>query len=456
MLAKVQPTANKMLLTPAEKEISSAMINLKLREINRLANNTTFYSYKRTMEKSRLFHLMKRMPKGASLDGHLFGLISQEYLYNLTFSSDLCIRIKNNMMRFSYRCTNSTNWLDLTALRRGGVISETLIKDSLSFQPDDLHGFTSYTQKLSNVFNTVKTLLSKRSVLEASIYQMLKEFYQDNVIYVEFRYSLDYFDSKIGRKYEPHETLKICHQVIQRFKRFHSTFFDAKIIYSPQSRKNFDENFGTVVKLTALYPQLLIGFDVRSDKEISIALNRIDEIPISTQLFLFFDENVDFQPNTNLNLIQSAVNRPSRYMYTNNLLRNKLFRKHLKSLGVGITICPLCITRGNLFKLRTHPTVRFIQEEYRIIPSNEYTGFWRARGLSYDWYLLYVFMSGRAADLSFLKQMAINSLIYNGLSEFDNNMALSLWNELWDRFVMEIHQSTPVINTTTHSKAPIK
>ncbi|KRT85913.1 hypothetical protein AMK59_1211, partial [Oryctes borbonicus] len=113
VMAKIQAAPNINALTPEESTISSAFVQLRLREVERVGYNIEFYKYKQKIENSRLFRLIKQMPKGASLDGHLFGLISQDFLYSLTFSPDLCVRIRSNGLRFSYECLNSSGWMHL-------------------------------------------------------------------------------------------------------------------------------------------------------------------------------------------------------------------------------------------------------------------------------------------------------------------------------------------------------
>jgi len=63
-------------------------------------------------------------------------------------------------------------------------------------------------------------------------------------------------------------------------------------------------------------------------------------------------------------------------------------------------------------------------------------------GLSHDWYYAFMGMAGSRADLKFLKQLAINSIMYSAMNTNEKNLAMSRWQEGWVEsidYILEIY-----------------
>ncbi|XP_059164018.1 adenosine deaminase 2-like [Physella acuta] len=83
-----------------------------------------------------------------------------------------------------------------------------------------------------------------------------------------------------------------------------------------------------------------------------------------------------------------------------------------------------------------------------VISSDDRTTF-DAAPLSHDFYVVFLTMSSEMADLTLLKQLAINSIKYSSLDPARKEAAMKLWQTKWDTFVGEPPTSAAPVRAST-------
>lgn len=85
--------------------------------------------------------------------------------------------------------------------------------------------------------------------------------------------------------------------------------------------------------------------------------------------------------------------------------------------------------------LRNHPANYLIANDYPVVITPDDPSFWEAKGLSYDWYVTFMAMASRHADLRLLKQLALNSIRFSSMDDVQKEKALDGWEKQWKNFL---------------------
>ena len=116
-------------------------------------------------------------------------------------------------------------------------------------------------------------------------------------------------------------------------------------------------------------------------------------------------------------------------------------KKMAKEKNIPIEINPISNQVLGLVKdLRNHPAVTLIQEGFPIVISSDAPGLWDAKGLSYDYYSVFMAMAGKNMNLKLLKKLVSNSLQFSTLKGEELEKCQAVFQTLWDKFfIMFMH-----------------
>lgn len=88
--------------------------------------------------------------------------------------------------------------------------------------------------------------------------------------------------------------------------------------------------------------------------------------------------------------------------------------------------------------LRNHPASTFLAQNVSVVISSDNLGFWEVSPLSHDFYVAFLGIASRHADLRTLKKFALNSIAYSLMNETEKNEAYVKWQKKWDTFIDDL------------------
>ncbi|CAG2060823.1 unnamed protein product [Timema podura] len=226
-------------LTKKEVSVNEILMRVKREEFERGFTDPGsflparhFFQAKEDMEKSKTFLIIKQMPKGGALHLHDTGLVSTDYVMNLTYRSGLfmCTTDPSGLLRLHFFVTPDTSceWEELSAVRRRSedvAEFDHRLRENLTMVVDNPRGWSmvyssiqasrtsswllttqeaaqcltqglrqrgypninAAWQKFSGLFSVVNGMVTYRPLFEEYYYQTLQEFLDDGVAYVEMR-----------------------------------------------------------------------------------------------------------------------------------------------------------------------------------------------------------------------------------------------------------------------------
>ncbi|KAF3419908.1 hypothetical protein E2986_00234 [Frieseomelitta varia] len=465
-LNDIERAANKVLMKVKKEELNAGFKNL-----SRYAPARNFLAVKEDIERSKVFHLLRRMPKGAVLHVHDTALVSGNYLYhNITFRDNLYVCIDKGVINLHFFRVpdKSCSWELLKKVREDPERAEKvnkMIRQRMSMECDDpASAYVDVNKawdKFVNIFSFITPLLTYKPIYEDHFLRGLEELYEDNVMYLELRTTLPTLYDFDGTKYKPEDLVDIYQSLTQRFKEKHPDFIGVRVIYAPTraaGRKEAEYYIKTMKRLKTLYPNFMAGFDLVGQEDLGRTLEYFADLlknigERNINFFFHAGETNWLGTSTDENLVDAILLNTKRIGHGYALPSHPFLLELAKKMDIAIEVNPISNQVLRLVDdLRNHAARPLFSEGYPVVVSNDDPGLWGARALSYDFYEAFMALMSVHADLRSLKQLAWNSLSYSTLNNSETQKALDIWERKWHTFVKDIAYDNSQLNrqrTTT-------
>ncbi|XP_017786887.1 PREDICTED: adenosine deaminase CECR1-like [Nicrophorus vespilloides] len=441
-------------LSNLEKEANKILMEYKYREIDASFENPGnfsparhFFHSKPDIERSEIFKIIQMLPKGASLHGHDTALVSDDFLFNLTYKEDLYL-CGGSVLKFL--ASDKDGCKSLQDLRNSDPDFNTWLRKQMTLIVDNpkeaYPDINAVWKRFSKIFALITPMITYKPVFEEYLYQVLQEFYNDNVSYVELRATLGWIYDAKGKRYDPFEVVGLYKDIVDQFKSKNPGFFGARVIYAPTRNVNNETMYNYMMnarKLKQLYPNFIAGFDLVGQEDLGKPLDEfICELQsISKEMKFFFHagETNWYGVSTDLNLFDAILLNTQRIGHGYALVKHPEALRAVKEKQIGIEISPISNQVLMLVDdLRNHPANVLIAHGMPVVICNDDPSFWGARGLSYDWYMAFMGMSSRESDLRLLKQLAVNSFLYSSMDASEKLDSINKWEKLWNDFLYHL------------------
>lgn len=316
--------ANRILLGKKHEELQKAYINEST-----FLPLIHFFQAKENIDQSEVFKIIKRLPKGASLHTHSSAAASVEFIIqNITYRDHLYGGYINEIFRLKFMTSpdqdQRCNWTEIKQLREEQTPQkfDKWLKKQLMLNVEnpwvEYSSLETVWKQFKKVFSTVYELLSYKPVFQDYTYQILKELYDDNILYTELKGVIFPMYDLEGTKYSKKDFLDVFIDTVNSFKRDFPEFLGAKYIHSiyrGATQETLQEDLRELKLLKQLFPDHIVGFDlVGFEEEGGLLLNHSADL-LSAQndlkMFLHAGETNWFG-HTDLNLADAILLNTSR------------------------------------------------------------------------------------------------------------------------------------------------
>lgn len=450
-----------------ETVVNNCLMQHKFKELDYAFDNPQYFNcshhffvYKNKMRESKVYKIIKNMPKGAALHVHDMALLGPDYIMNITYMDNLyfCYGPDPLLSSPNHLFLQFANQLPITSCNGWQLIRDarrdsknvtkfdanlrkhfTLVVDN----PDTAYPtITDTWSAFMNYFKTLMPLLTYRPVWEQYFYDALKKLREDNLMYVEVRSLLPNLYELDGSTYDQTVTAKAYWKVVNRFNKDYQDFEGAKVIFAPSRYVDTAElatYLETAKRLKNKVPEIFAGFDLVGQEDMGRPL--IDFVPkllpANDLNFFFHAGETDWYGTlTDGNLYDAILLGTKRIGHAYALIKHPLLMKEVVEKDIGLEINLISNSVLSLVRdIRNHPLNTYIANGMPVVLSSDDPGAWEAEPASDDFYVAFVGASSRLSDLRLLKTLGENSLKYSALEPIRKADALRKFHLQWKRFI---------------------
>jgi adenosine deaminase CECR1 len=451
-----------MELTEAEQALNQQLVKLQEEmraqyrkdHFSPVASN--FYLVKAYMERTRLFQLLKSMPKGGILHAHDSALGSAWYIVDEAIRRENCYVFWEEDNETYVK--GQLQFFKAEEVPEGFVPTRNLaardeqfrhrLHDLLTFGPEVYADSFPTWLRFEQMFQRRLGFLNYRPVFADYLEAAFDSLLADGVQHIELRSIINPFlyDLQHEPGYYNRDSMLVAFQ--EAYQRVKQKYPEAslKLVYTGLrflTRPIVCADLATAFRMRQAYPDLVVGYDLVGEEDNGFpTLHHLDcwdnldslEAVYGVDMPLFLHDGESNLPD-NQNLYDALLLNTRRIGHGFNLYRFPELEDKVRREKVCLEICPLSnqILRY-LSDLRVHPAVSYLSRGIPLTLSSDDPSIFAYEGLTYDFWAACV---AWGLDLADLKQLAFNSLEYSSLEGEEKAQAIARWQQSWQQWVEE-------------------
>ncbi|KOB77203.1 Adenosine deaminase related growth factor [Operophtera brumata] len=412
-------------------------------------------------EKSKVYQIIRKMPKGAALHIHSSYMLDVNSMIALTHEHEdnlYACYPNDNDLKFQFSNTVPTepcpvNWVLLSELRNKSGNTEAFdeeLKRHFCFtavaKKDPYESINDVWKRFEKVHKVIKSLITFRPVREKFFYKALEKLYDDNVMYVEIRSGLNSLYELDGSVHERMYMARLYKNITDQFIETHPDFMGFKFIltaYRAASNEKVREAIDLARDLKREIPEIFAGFDLVGQEDLGRPLTDfLPEFAAATNEIDFYfhgGETNWFGTSSDENLVDAILLGTKRIGHGYALLKHPGLMSIVKQRDIPIEVNVVSNSVLSLVHdVRNHPLASYLALDMPVVLSSDDPSAFRTDPLSHDFYLAFVSVASRHYDLRLLKTLALNSIKYSALDDKSKDKMNTVFNENWSRFIKKM------------------
>ncbi|XP_072934306.1 adenosine deaminase 2-like [Epargyreus clarus] len=452
LLNEEESIANRILMRWKQQEIRDSF-----NSPGRFNLSNHYFKYKNQIPESKVYQIIKKMPKGAALHVHSSLMLSVDRLMELTYEDHLYACLEHDLkLHFSDTTPDlpcPVKWTLLSELRNAAdniTVFDTKLKKHFTMYTEDENDMNADINtiwiRFNKVCDTIKSLISYRPVREKFFYAALKEFYNDNIMYIEIRSGLNRLYELDGRVHDITYLPRLYQQVAKRFMKEYPDFIGIKFIVTRARKRTYyelQEDLAIALRLKNDMPDLIAGFDLVGQEDLGKPLQdflpALEEAKNEISFYFHGGETNWYGLPPDENLVDAVLLGSKRIGHGYALLKHPYLLQAVKKRDIAIEVNVISNVVLSLVRdVRNHPLAVYLALGLPVVLSSDDPGAWGADPLSHDFYVAFVGVASSHADIRLLKQLALNSIRYSALNDWDKTKMSSQFNLKWNEFIKDV------------------
>ncbi|XP_060520329.1 adenosine deaminase 2-like [Cylas formicarius] len=415
-----------------------------------------FFEVRDNITNNEVFKFLKKIPKGAALHAHDLFMVSDDFFFNMTFKYADNLYVFDNPPNeiqvgfFNVGEQPNSSWILISEARANSQTFDARLRSQLTLvvpNPKVVYNDTDDVwNKFRSTFATSMPLITFQPVFKDCFYQALRELYEDNVKYLEFRGMFPQLYDLENTTYDRTTLMQLYIDTTQEFISNFSDFLGTRFIYGPGRKVNssvVQQYVDDILAIQEQFPDFVIGFDLTDQEDLGNPLidfiPQLQQLQNQTNVFYHAGETDWFGQSSDLNLYDAILLGTKRIGHGFAILKHSLLMEMVKSQGIAIELSAVSNLVGILVnEARNHPANYWIANDLPVVICQDDPTIWGTKGVNYDWYLVFMGMTHRDNDLRTLKQLAINSIQYSAMTDDQKSAAIDQWQADWDQFIQDV------------------
>ncbi|KAF8077740.1 hypothetical protein FPV67DRAFT_10272 [Lyophyllum atratum] len=454
-----------------------------------------FLTGREIIVKTRLFALLRKMPKGALLHCHLDATVNATVLLKLALEQPaLHVRVSERVTSLNigsllpqFRALppneffdargltdesyEAERWVSLQNARKnfdaglGGpegfdkwVIGAMMINPTEAYHTHNT--ITKIWQKFTSTFLVSTGLIRFAPIFSDYIREFFQSSIEDGICYIEARINFLYkhMFGADGQENVPHrEWLLMFDRVLNEVKAEmkeqgrEGEFIGARIIYStirfitPEELKWYLED---CISLKKEFPHLIAGFDLVGDEnELKPLIDYIEPLlwfrerqsaeGVDIPFIFHAGETLGDGTSADNNLYDAILLGTKRIGHGYSLVKHPKLIETCRQKGIAVEVCPIS---NEILRLTSsmpmHPLPILLNHGVPVALCSDDPAVFGNMGLTFDFFQ--VLVASEVTGLSTLGQLARDSLEHSTLEEGEKRRAILSWEHQWNKFITGI------------------
>ncbi|GBP35733.1 Adenosine deaminase 2 [Eumeta japonica] len=429
-------------LSDKEKLVNNILMRRKFREVDEgierpedFMYSHHYFTYKDKIKDSKVYEIIRAMPKGALLHVHDMAILGADYLLNITYMDHLYVCFYDSKVQLVFsdgRPTTlcSTRWQLMSDARRAASSVSKFdddLRKNFSIVIDDPQEVYTDINKVwrvfMQVFSTIAPMLSYRPVWEQYFYDALKAIRDDNIMYVEVRSVLPRLYELDGTEHDELITAKAYRKVTKKFMTDYPDFLGARLIYAPGrhvNRSTVSQYIDMARRIKSDMPEFFAGFDLVGQEDLGAPLldflSELEGARGELNYFFHAGETPWWRAPADDDLVDAILLGARRLGHGYSLSKRPILMEEVQRRGIGLEVAVLSNSvLGLLNDPRNHPLSGWIARGLPVVLAGDDPGLWGAPPLSHDFQVVFMAVSARTHDLRLMKRLALNSIQYSAM-----------------------------------------